>query len=363
MRDDLNTKRRNAMEIRLKKVRDRKRLKMGLPLIEDDDTYPTSTDTPLNAEKNDVSIEDSVMESLKKLREKQETDKNKKASIREWDLGKEGVNSDMGSLLYGKQSKNDKPLMTQSEWVDDKRKQRKNEFAPPSIYEKAPRHNVDAGGFNKDKTKSTKVSDDSSHGKVLNSTYNSQNNVRVGPPEPKIFDNGLPQWNPGIDATNNHDNQKISQASRQAGGYDHQPSLNICDLQAKSTNTSSSLTLEKRLGLHRDMISNYGGQSTLGKKSCNPASNWDFTKDNDASETNISRQFEKEDFPGAKKRVEIAPPATAEYYNLCKQNRNPYQPSVASAARMKESLAMGIKKTNLMSNDRSRNSNYSSDSD
>jgi hypothetical protein len=40
---------------------------MGLPLIEDDDTYPTSTDTPLNAEKNDGSIEDSVMESLKKL--------------------------------------------------------------------------------------------------------------------------------------------------------------------------------------------------------------------------------------------------------------------------------------------------------
>ena len=177
-RDDLNTKRRNAMEIRLKKVRDRKRLKMGLPLIEDDDTYPTSTDTPINVEKNDVSIEDSVMESLRKLREKQETDKNKKASIREWDLGKEGVNSDMGSLLFGKQSKNDKPLMTQSEWVDDKRKQRKNEFAPPSIYEKAPRNHVDTRDVNRDKSKSTKVSDGSSPGNVLNSTYNSQNNVQ-----------------------------------------------------------------------------------------------------------------------------------------------------------------------------------------
>ena len=344
MRDDLNTKRRNAMEIRLKKVRDRKRLKMGLPLIEDDDTYPTSTDTPINVEKNDVSIEDSVMESLRKLREKQETDKNKKASIREWDLGKEGVNSDMGSLLFGKQSKNDKPLMTQSEWVDDKRKQRKNEFAPPSIYEKAPRNHVDTRDVNRDKSKSTKVSDGSSPRNVLNSTYNSQNNVRIGPPEPKIFDNGLPQWNPGIDATNNHDNNKISRTSRPAEVNDHQPSSSICDLQAKPTTTSSSLTLEKRLGLHRDMMNNYGGQSTLGKKSCNPASNWDLTKDNYVSEeTNNSQQFQK-DFPGAKKGVEIAPPATAEYYNSCTQNRNPYQPSVASAAKMKESLAMGLRK-------------------
>ena len=177
----------------------------------------------------------------------------------------------------------------------------------------------------------------------MNSTYNSQNNVRVGPPEPEIFDNGLPQWNPGIDATNNHDNNKISGLSRPAEVNDHQPSSSICDLQAKPTTTSSSLTLEKRLGLHRDMMNNYGGQSTLGKKSCNPASNWDLTKDNYVSETNNSQQFQK-DFPGAKKGVEIAPPATAEYYNPCTQNRNPYQPSVASAAKMKESLAMGLRK-------------------
>lgn len=45
--------------------------------------------------------------------------KAKKPHVREWDLGKEGVTS----------------ILSQEEWVDRQRKQRNNEFAPPSMYD------------------------------------------------------------------------------------------------------------------------------------------------------------------------------------------------------------------------------------
>ena len=98
MRNNTNIKRKTAMDIRLKKVRDRKRLKLGLPLIEDNSSFQDVNNDPEIDKREEPSIEDSVMESLKKLREDQEVDNNKKSlqnksTVREWDLGKEGVDS------------------------------------------------------------------------------------------------------------------------------------------------------------------------------------------------------------------------------------------------------------------------------
>ena len=127
------------MKERLKKVRDRKRLRMGLPMLEDNEEEEKQTDVSEDVgagEEKDKSLEESVMEGLKSLRkEKEEAEKEarRKAFVREWDKGKEGV-MDKPSYHF---LKGEKKIMSQSEWVDEKRKMRPGEFAPPSIYTRA----------------------------------------------------------------------------------------------------------------------------------------------------------------------------------------------------------------------------------
>merc|ERR1719322_161128 len=69
-RNDISAKRKSAMEIRLKKVRDRKRLKLGLPVLEDEnETSKQFPDDAHSIEPKEVSFEDTVMESLRKMRD------------------------------------------------------------------------------------------------------------------------------------------------------------------------------------------------------------------------------------------------------------------------------------------------------
>ena len=63
------------MEIRLQKVRDRKRLKMGLPILENESISKGDEEQKMD-EIHEKSMEDSVMEGLRKLREKQEVKKS-----------------------------------------------------------------------------------------------------------------------------------------------------------------------------------------------------------------------------------------------------------------------------------------------
>ena len=81
------TKRDAQLAARLKKVRDRKRLKMGLPVKPDDEE---EVNVDVQPEEKEVKIEDSVMENLRTLRQVEE-DRMRKNIVREWDVGKDGV--------------------------------------------------------------------------------------------------------------------------------------------------------------------------------------------------------------------------------------------------------------------------------
>ena len=132
------------MEIRLKKVRDRKRLKLGLAVLEDDDESSKQLPNELDAvNAKEISIEDTVMESLKKLREEQSSkysdkDYKRNTKVREWDIGKEGVDETIHSAKskYSQKAKYDigiekaleKPVLSQSEWVSEQRQHRNNDL-------------------------------------------------------------------------------------------------------------------------------------------------------------------------------------------------------------------------------------------
>ncbi|XP_045123374.1 coiled-coil domain-containing protein 174-like isoform X1 [Portunus trituberculatus] len=100
-------KRQKAMKTRLEKVRQRKRLKMGLPM-KDDDKLKTP---PGSEEEEEQIVGPAPLPPSPPPRKKV-------GGVREWDLGKEGVTS----------------TLTQEEWVLRQRSQRSQEFAPPSSY-------------------------------------------------------------------------------------------------------------------------------------------------------------------------------------------------------------------------------------
>ncbi|CAL4124418.1 unnamed protein product, partial [Meganyctiphanes norvegica] len=101
-----------AMKLRLEKVRQKKRLKMGLPMegsMEDRlKTPPVSDD------------EEEVGSHLPTISLPPDPMPNKDPpAVREWDLGK--------AELQG--------MLSQEQWIDRQRKNRYEEFAPPTLYE------------------------------------------------------------------------------------------------------------------------------------------------------------------------------------------------------------------------------------
>jgi len=97
---------------RLRKVRQRKRAKMGLPPLEEKPSSSSSEDERPRVETMEMKVEE-----MKPL-EKPET--------RPWDFGKTGV--------YGPKPVNFDEL--DAKWLKDRREDRKAEFAPPSLYSK-----------------------------------------------------------------------------------------------------------------------------------------------------------------------------------------------------------------------------------
>ncbi|XP_046654324.1 coiled-coil domain-containing protein 174-like isoform X1 [Daphnia pulicaria] len=108
----------SALEARLKKVRDRKRQKLGLPPLSIRKEHPKRLPTPPEPEAPPTT--DSAKEAEDNLRKSAARGLPQSAKIRPWDFGKEGVPK--------------KPVMTQSSWVEKKREERKEEFAPPSAF-------------------------------------------------------------------------------------------------------------------------------------------------------------------------------------------------------------------------------------
>jgi hypothetical protein len=112
--------RKSALQSRLKKVRDRKRLKLGLPMLDSDEETEAKQD---EGEASKEDLNDSVLKALKDIREKEEEAK-RKLVIRDWDVGKKE-----SPILNIKPS--ERKVMDQNEWVQAKRSERPTEFAPP----------------------------------------------------------------------------------------------------------------------------------------------------------------------------------------------------------------------------------------
>ncbi len=134
--DRSKAKRKAALAERLKKVRERKRVRMGLPLKEEEEKDVKAEDE--NDSEEEKHDERSILEGLKAMRRLEEEERKKRAPVREWDKGKEGVekSSTTGRHFYDYVLKGEKNVLSQKEWVDKKREERPNEFAPPTAYAK-----------------------------------------------------------------------------------------------------------------------------------------------------------------------------------------------------------------------------------
>ena len=119
-KEKIKKDRKSVLQSRLKKVRDRKRLKLGLPIIDSDDETVTKEEAE-EASKDDLG--ESVLKALKDIREKEEEAK-RKLVVRDWDLGKKDQ-----PILNIKPT--ERKVMDQKEWVQTKRSERPTEFAPP----------------------------------------------------------------------------------------------------------------------------------------------------------------------------------------------------------------------------------------
>ena len=398
-RNDVNVKRKSAMEIRLKKVRDRKRLKLGLPILEDDDESCKQLPDELDVCKTkETSVEDTVMESLKKLREEQSSkindkDYKRKTTVREWDVGKEGVEEIMHSAKsnyiqkakydIGNEKAIETPVLSQSEWVSEQRQHRNNDFAPPSIYDKIvkpPKNYDDSKNVSKEATWRKSDFKPNKTSKFLNPR---QHNVRTQVNDMKVFDNGLPQWNPELkpetnvnrNSSNTLDSPKnsifgnpelkakmkeleelihpVTKTSYEINS-DIKPS-NQNDLQnshcqsttPESSNVQSTLSFEKRRKLHHEMMNNYGGTSTLGKRN-HPSST--HSRSN-LSNIHTDMSHLGEDHYERNKGVEIEPPPSMEYFSSqSNYSNNRYRKdNKSSVDSMKESMKIGMAKNALNS--------------
>ncbi|KAI4460308.1 hypothetical protein MML48_6g00017791 [Holotrichia oblita] len=112
--EQLRQMRDKQLAARTRAAKNRKRARLGLPPEEENEeevTKTTESDNDESAEKEKTSEEIAIEKERELMREKH---------IRPWDYGKEGVKE---HIEY-----------TQEDWVHKQRRERKEEFAPPSSY-------------------------------------------------------------------------------------------------------------------------------------------------------------------------------------------------------------------------------------
>ncbi|KAK2715783.1 eukaryotic translation initiation factor 5B-like isoform X2 [Artemia franciscana] len=122
--DDFKRKKEKELKERLKKVREKKRLQMGLPLEEEPEEAATLEDAlPKQFEEEMPVPQELPIET-----------ETKKPSVRPWDIGKPGVSPPI-------EIKPTRKVLAQDEWVEERRKDRPTEFAPPVAYQQnKPQH-------------------------------------------------------------------------------------------------------------------------------------------------------------------------------------------------------------------------------
>ncbi|KAM3961204.1 coiled-coil domain-containing protein 174 [Aphomia sociella] len=122
--EEFRKKRDALMAARVAAARARQRARAGLPPEdpkENENDFTTRLLEFLTQQKNEA--DEKAKEEEKKIREEQEKERQKlrEAYIREWDLGKEGVDEKLKKFRE----------MTQEEYVEQQRDKRIDEFAPP----------------------------------------------------------------------------------------------------------------------------------------------------------------------------------------------------------------------------------------
>ncbi|KAJ8921808.1 hypothetical protein NQ315_008437 [Exocentrus adspersus] len=112
---ELKAIREKQLAARIKAAKDRRRARLGLP-PEEEEAEPTAAVPEISEEEKKKQKE--------LLKKKEETEKQleraRKKHLRPWDIGKEGVKEHYE--------------MSQEEWVEKKREERPEEFAPPQAY-------------------------------------------------------------------------------------------------------------------------------------------------------------------------------------------------------------------------------------
>lgn len=118
---ELRMIREKQLKARAKAARDRRRARLGLPPGGDSEEEEKIEDEKkIEKEKDDLEISEIDIEKVSKEKDLEE---KRKRHVRPWDIGKEGVLGKKEHYEY-----------TQEEWVDRKRKERVEEFAPPTSY-------------------------------------------------------------------------------------------------------------------------------------------------------------------------------------------------------------------------------------
>lgn len=137
--EEMRKKRDELMAARVAAARARQRARAGLPPEppqENQKDFSACLLELLTRQRNEVEEKAKAEENKIKEEQEKERQKLREAYIREWDLGKEGVEDKVKKFRE----------MTQEEYVEQQRNKRINEFAPPQISEKKSSFVFDSKG-------------------------------------------------------------------------------------------------------------------------------------------------------------------------------------------------------------------------
>ena len=330
-------KRKKELQKRLKRVRERKRLKMGLPLKDEDSEDGESGEEEEPEPQPEKDLEHSILDGIKAMREEAEREARRKRTIREWDVGKEGITEEMFKM------KGEKKVLSQGEWVQEKRQDRPTEFAPPTLYEppakkEKKRYNQpSAGGGSKDYQKAPPPS----FSPAPSTSYATRSPV----PSCSKYSAPPPELPPGCDITQPPPCQSANPMESLAQTHEEtqeelpigpsprprKVSENEEDLQPPGTEseTLSRMSRQERLQVHSEI------KSGVGSMIVNEVDQ-EFLPEEDYEEE------EEEEDRESKKRAEIAPPCDMNYYNNMKGKSEKYRSGFRTHEAMASAFNFGL---------------------
>ncbi|CAH1131437.1 unnamed protein product [Ceutorhynchus assimilis] len=302
---DLKAQREKQMAARMKAARNRRRARLGLP-PEEDEPEPTPESTP-DTEEDKRKSEEKSKEGEKLLAEA------RKRHVRPWDIGKEGVNE-----FY---------QMNQDEWNEKKRKERHSEFAPPMTYNKS-----------REFSSMKKIECD------IDSSDKSLKFSSITPRNAKNRHQKLKNINPykqshkttNSEASDDEDNDELLKDYMKS-----QPSGS--NNKTYSTCQNTSYDPEYPTEQNDDVIFSHNKISASGSSAMNPTPIFNEVEEpdyNDALLADYHKIMPDNDEQPERKRTEIAPPPTYDYYGASDSKKPKYASGKVNLA---DSIEAGLK--------------------